>query len=81
MDPENNETTQTNLWSTKKTEMTVGDAMKIGVGVAVITAVMPHVIEGVSTGIKVLWHKRQGRKSEVVTEVPTETPEETPKKK
>lgn len=81
MDPETPETPQTNLWSTKKTDMTVGDAMKIGVGVAVVTAVAPYVIEGVVTGIKVVWHKRQGRKSEVVTEVPTETPEETPKKK
>lgn len=81
MDPETPVTIDTSLWSTKRTEMTGGDVLKLGVGLAAITAVMPYAVAGTIAGVKALWHKHQSRKVEQVPEITPETPEDPPTKK
>jgi hypothetical protein len=54
--------TEQSIWNKKQTDMTVGDSLKIGVGVTVIATVAPLVILGVASGVSHLVHKIRTRK-------------------
>jgi hypothetical protein len=74
MDPET--TTKPSLWNTKQEDMTVGDGVKLSLGLVVVTTIAPLVVLGVAAGCTSLWRKIRGRKPEEAQEAPKETDEE-----
>lgn len=79
MDPEN-QIPQPNasLWNTKQSDLTVGDGIKVGIGVSVVMTLTPFVVVGAIKGGQALWQWNKDRRAAKLVE---EQPKKSPAKK
>ena len=67
------EVTSDSIWDKKQDELTVGESMKIGIGVAVIATVAPFLVIMAAGGVASLVQKFKNRKKDkTITIVKTE---------
>jgi flagellar basal body-associated protein FliL len=57
------EMTETSIWNKKQEELTVGESMKIAIGVGVVATVAPFVIIMAVGGAAKAWEKFRNRKN------------------
>jgi hypothetical protein len=62
------EVEKVSIWDKKQADITLGDSMKVAVGITVAFTVLPVVIYGAFAGAVSLWERRQTRKAEKALE-------------